>query len=118
MKDVADDDLILDIGPNTAAHYAQLMQQAQTILWNGPVGVFEFPQFANGTKTIGNAIANSQAFSLAGGGDTIAAIDELGIADKISYVSTGGGAFLAFLEGKQLPGVAILAQRAGDKQTI
>lgn len=91
---------------------------AKTILWNGPLGVFEFPQFAQGTKEIAQAIAKSDAFSLAGGGDTLAAIDEFGVHKDISYVSTGGGAFLAFLEGKQLPGVAILEQRAFDKETI
>jgi phosphoglycerate kinase len=112
VKDVAADDLILDIGPETIAHYAALLQNAQTILWNGPLGVFEFPQFSKGTKEIALAIAKSSAFSLAGGGDTLAAIEEFGVEKDISYVSTGGGAFLAFLEGKQLPGVAILEQRA------
>ncbi len=102
------DDLILDIGPETAAHYAHLLKSAQTIVWNGPVGVFEIEQFAHGTQTIAYAIAGSDAFSIAGGGDTLAAIDKYGINDQISYMSTGGGAFLEFLEGKELPAVAIL----------
>jgi phosphoglycerate kinase len=112
IKDVAADDLILDIGPQTAAHYAQLLQTAGTILWNGPVGVFEFPAFAAGTQTIAHAIAKSSAFSIAGGGDTLAAIDKYAIADKVSYISTGGGAFLEFVEGKELPAIKILQERA------
>jgi len=112
VEDVAGDDMIFDIGPETAARYAQLMQSAGTIVWNGPVGVFEFDQFGQGTKVLGHAIADSSAFSIAGGGDTLAAVDKYGIADKISYISTGGGAFLEFLEGKKLPAVAILEQRA------
>ncbi len=109
---VADDDLILDIGKQSALAIAHLLKNAGTIVWNGPVGVFEFEQFAEGTRTIANAIAQSKAFSLAGGGDTIAAIAKFGITDKISYISTGGGAFLEFLEGKMLPAIEILEQRA------
>jgi len=113
--EVADDDMIFDIGPQSAQHIAGILQQAGTILWNGPVGVFEFDQFAAGTRTISLAIADSPAFSLAGGGDTLAAIDKFGIADKVSYISTGGGAFLEYVEGKILPAVAILEQCAGRK---
>ena len=112
VKDVADDDMILDIGPKTAAQLAQQIAQAGTIVWNGPVGVFEFDQFGEGTKTLAMAIANSKAFSIAGGGDTLAAIAKYKIADKVGYISTGGGAFLEFLEGKTLPAVDILMQRA------
>jgi phosphoglycerate kinase len=112
VEDVADDDMIFDIGPETAARFADMMQSAGTIVWNGPVGVFEFDQFGEGTKTLGMAIAASAAFSIAGGGDTLAAVDKYGIADKISYISTGGGAFLEFLEGKKLPAVAMLEERA------
>lgn len=112
VDEVADDDLILDIGPETAAQYAQLLQSAGTIVWNGPVGVFEIDQFAEGTKILSQAIADSPAFSIAGGGDTLAAIDKFGINDKVSYTSTGGGAFLEFLEGKELPAVALLKQRS------
>ncbi len=108
VADIEADDLILDIGPETAAHYAHLLKSAQTIVWNGPVGVFEIEQFAHGTQTLAYAIAGSDAFSIAGGGDTLAAIDKYGINDQISYMSTGGGAFLEFLEGKELPAVAIL----------
>ncbi len=110
--DVADDDMIFDIGPESAKQLAEIMKNAGTIVWNGPVGVFEFDQFAGGTKTLGKAIAESDAFSIAGGGDTLAAVDKYGIEDKISYISTGGGAFLEFLEGKTLPAVEILEQRA------
>ncbi|MBG4994502.1 phosphoglycerate kinase [Pseudomonas aeruginosa] len=109
---VADDDMILDIGPQTAAQFAELLKTSKTILWNGPVGVFEFDQFGEGTRTLANAIADSAAFSIAGGGDTLAAIDKYGIAERISYISTGGGAFLEFVEGKVLPAVEILEQRA------
>jgi phosphoglycerate kinase len=112
VEDVADDDMIFDIGPETAARFAEMMQQAGTIVWNGPVGVFEFDQFGEGTKILGNAIADSNAFSIAGGGDTLAAVDKYGIGERISYISTGGGAFLEFLEGKKLPAVAILEARA------
>jgi phosphoglycerate kinase len=112
---VAADDLILDIGPQTAQTLAQSLERAGTIVWNGPVGVFEFEQFGNGTKTLAKAIAASRAFSLAGGGDTLAAIAKYGVANDISYISTGGGAFLEFLEGKTLPAIAILEQRAADK---
>ena len=112
--DVADDDMIFDIGPRAAAEIAQILAGAGTILWNGPVGVFEFEQFAGGTQALSRAIADSPAFSLAGGGDTLAAIDKFGIADKVSYISTGGGAFLEYVEGKTLPAVAILEQRAAD----
>nr|WP_136250357.1 phosphoglycerate kinase [Ningiella ruwaisensis] len=108
VEDVADDDMIFDIGPKTAEYLSDILKKAGTIVWNGPVGVFEFDQFGEGTKAIGEAIAQSEAFSIAGGGDTLAAVDKYGIADKISYISTGGGAFLEFLEGKELPAVAIL----------
>jgi phosphoglycerate kinase len=110
---VADDDMIMDIGPQAAAEVAEVLRQAGTILWNGPVGVFEFDQFATGTRVVARAIADSPAFSLAGGGDTLAAIDKFDIADKVSYISTGGGAFLEYVEGKVLPAVAMLEQRAG-----
>jgi phosphoglycerate kinase len=113
--EVKPDDMILDIGPRTAQALAGLLGGAGTILWNGPVGVFEFDQFSAGTRTIANAIANSKAFSIAGGGDTLAAIAKFGIVDKISYISTGGGAFLEFIEGKILPAVAILEQRAAGR---
>jgi phosphoglycerate kinase len=112
IADVADDDMILDIGPKTAAHFADLLKSSKTILWNGPVGVFEFDQFGNGTKVLAHAIAESPAFSIAGGGDTLAAIDKYGVGEKISYISTGGGAFLEFVEGKVLPAVEVLEQRA------
>jgi len=110
---VAADELILDIGPETSARFADIIANAGTIIWNGPVGVFEFDQFGSGTKALAEAIAASDAFSVAGGGDTLAAIDKYGVADKISYISTGGGAFLEFVEGKTLPAVAILEERAG-----
>ena len=109
---VADDDLILDIGPQTAQRLAGILQQAGTIVWNGPVGVFEFDAFSHGTEVLAKAIAESPAFSIAGGGDTLAAIAKYGITDKVGYISTGGGAFLEFLEGKSLPAVAILEARA------
>lgn len=112
--EVEDDDLILDIGPKTARQLADILRSAGTIVWNGPVGVFEFPAFASGTRTLANAIADSNAFSIAGGGDTLAAIAKFGIADKVGYISTGGGAFLEFLEGKKLPAVAVLEQRAAE----
>jgi phosphoglycerate kinase len=111
---VADDDLILDIGPETARTIAGMLAKAGTVVWNGPVGVFEFDQFGEGTKTLARSIAGSGAFSLAGGGDTLAAIAKYGIADKLSYISTGGGAFLEFLEGKKLPAIEVLEQRAGQ----
>jgi phosphoglycerate kinase len=112
VADVADDDMIFDLGPDSSAQLADILKNAKTILWNGPVGVFEFDQFAEGTKVIANAIAQSDAFSIAGGGDTLAAIDKFGIKDKVSYISTGGGAFLEFVEGKTLPAVAMLEERA------
>lgn len=111
---VAEDDMIFDIGPVASAGIADILQQAGTILWNGPVGVFEFDQFADGTEALSRAIADSDAFSLAGGGDTLAAIDKFGIGDKVSYISTGGGAFLEYVEGKPLPAVTVLADRAAD----
>ena len=111
VEDVADDDMILDVGPETQASYHGMMAAAKTILWNGPVGVFEFPQFEGGTRALSMAIAASHGFSLAGGGDTLAAIDQFGIADQISYISTGGGAFLEFVEGKELPAVQMLKSR-------
>ncbi|MGG4604718.1 phosphoglycerate kinase [Paenalcaligenes sp. Me131] len=112
--DVADDDLILDIGPETAQQLAGILRNAGTIVWNGPVGVFEFPNFAGGTRVLAQAIADSNAFSIAGGGDTLAAIAAFDVADKIGYISTGGGAFLEFLEGKSLPAVAVLQERAAE----
>ena len=114
IKDVADDDMILDIGPVSAQQFADLLKSAKTILWNGPVGVFEFDQFGEGTRTLAQAIADSDAFSIAGGGDTLAAIDKYGIGEKVSYISTGGGAFLEFVEGKVLPAVEVLQQRAQE----
>jgi phosphoglycerate kinase len=111
--EVKADDMILDIGPQSAQALAALIGKAGTIVWNGPVGVFEFDQFAGGTKTVALAIAGSKAFSIAGGGDTLAAIAKFGIGDKVSYISTGGGAFLEFLEGRKLPAVEVLEQRAG-----
>ena len=112
VADVAEDDMILDIGPQTAANFAELLKTAKTVLWNGPVGVFEFDQFAGGTQVLAEAIAASDAFSIAGGGDTLAAIDKFGVAEQISYISTGGGAFLEFVEGKVLPAVEMLEQNS------
>ncbi|HFC53473.1 MAG TPA: phosphoglycerate kinase [Gammaproteobacteria bacterium] len=112
VDEVADDDMIFDIGPETAQRLAEILKGAGTIVWNGPVGVFEFDQFGEGTRAIAMAIAESPAFSIAGGGDTLAAVAKYDIADRVSYISTGGGAFLEFLEGKKLPAVAILEQRA------
>lgn len=112
--DVEEDDLILDIGPETAQQLAGILRKAGTIVWNGPVGVFEFPNFAGGTRVLAQAIADSDAFSIAGGGDTLAAIAAFDVADKIGYISTGGGAFLEFLEGKSLPAVAVLQERAAE----
>jgi phosphoglycerate kinase len=110
--DVADDDMILDIGPETSAKLAAQLKQAGTIVWNGPVGVFEFAAFENGTKVIAQAIAESSAFSIAGGGDTLAAIAKYGIEEQVGYISTSGGAFLEILEGKTLPALEILTQRS------
>ena len=114
VDDVAEDDMILDIGPVSAQALASMLKDAGTIIWNGPVGVFEFDQFGGGTKTLSLAIAESAGFSIAGGGDTLAAVDKYEIADKVSYISTGGGAFLEFVEGKVLPAVAILEIRAAQ----
>lgn len=114
LKDVADDDMIFDLGPKSMANINEVIKNAKTILWNGPVGVFEFDQFAAGTKSMADAIANSDAFSVAGGGDTINSIQKFGVTDKISYISTGGGAFLEFVEGKKLPAVEILEKRADE----
>lgn len=111
---IASDDMIMDIGPDTTAQYINLLDEAKTIIWNGPVGVFEFPQFAYGTRALAIAIADSDAFSIAGGGDTLAAIDQYDLTNQISYISTGGGAFLEYLEGKKLPAVAILEERAKE----
>lgn len=113
-KDVAEDDLILDIGPQTSAELAEMLKKAGTIVWNGPVGVFEIESFAQGTAAVSHAIADSAGFSIAGGGDTLAAIAKFGITDKVGYISTGGGAFLEFLEGKVLPAVDILQKRAAE----
>ena len=112
VDQVGDDEMILDIGPATAAAYGELIARAGTVLWNGPVGVFEFPAFSAGTEALARAIAASSAFSIAGGGDTLAAIDQFAIADQLGYISTGGGAFLEFVEGKTLPAVAALSARA------
>lgn len=111
IHDIQSDDMILDVGPKTAANYAHIMQDAKTIVWNGPVGVFEFPAFSAGTKALGEAIAHSHAFSIAGGGDTLSAIAQFHLENKISYLSTGGGAFLELMEGKKLPAVEMLIQR-------
>ncbi len=112
VEEVSDDDMILDVGPQTSKMLADILSKARTIVWNGPVGVFEFDQFGEGTKALSMAIAQSSAFSIAGGGDTLAAVDKYGITEQVSYISTGGGAFLEFLEGKTLPAVAILEERA------
>lgn len=112
VEDVADDDMILDVGPKTAHVLAALLKEASTIIWNGPVGVFEFEQFSHGTEELAQSIADSDAFSIAGGGDTLAAIDKFGVTDQVSYISTGGGAFLEFVEGKELPAVKILKDRS------
>lgn len=112
VADVTENDMILDVGPETAKAFAELLTQAKTILWNGPVGVFEVDAFGTGTQTLAQAIADSQAFSIAGGGDTLSAIDKYNVADKIGYISTGGGAFLEFVEGKTLPAVAVLLEKA------
>ena len=114
VNEVADDDMVFDIGPKSAKELANIIKNAGTIVWNGPVGVFEFDQFGEGTKTIAMAIAESNAFSVAGGGDTLAAVDKYDIADKVSYISTGGGSFLEFLEGKKLPVVTMLEERSND----
>ena len=112
LANIANDDMIMDIGPDTVTRYIDILDDAKTIIWNGPVGVFEFPQFAYGTRALAIAIADSDAFTIAGGGDTLAAIDQYDLTDQISYISTGGGAFLEYLEGKTLPAVAILEERA------
>jgi len=109
VNEIVNDDMILDIGPQTAAQFADIIRQAKTIIWNGPVGVFEFPAFSMGTEAVAHAVANSEGFSIAGGGDTLAAIDQFGITAQVSYISTGGGAFLEYVEGKTLPAVAVLA---------
>ena len=112
VEDVGDNDMILDVGPKTAAQFAEMLKASKTILWNGPVGVFEVDKFGHGTEVLSKAIADSSAFSIAGGGDTLAAIDKYGVSDKISYISTGGGAFLEFVEGKKLPAVVALEDAA------
>jgi phosphoglycerate kinase len=114
VNQVGDDEMIMDIGPDTAEQFGEVLKSAGTIIWNGPVGVFEFDQFGEGTQAIAQAIARSKAFSLAGGGDTLAAIEKYGVEEGISYISTGGGAFLEFVEGKTLAAVAVLEQRAAD----
>jgi phosphoglycerate kinase len=113
--EVGPDDMILDIGPRTAAALSAIIAEAGTIVWNGPVGVFEYDQFAGGTKMLAAAIAHSRAFSIAGGGDTLAAIAKFGIEKQVGYISTGGGAFLEFLEGRTLPAVAVLEERAAAR---
>lgn len=114
IGEVTEDDMIFDVGPETSKHFAEILKGAGTIVWNGPVGVFEFDQFGEGTKALSLAIAESPAFSIAGGGDTLAAVAKYGVSDQVSYISTGGGAFLEFLEGKKLPAVAILEERASQ----
>jgi len=111
-REVAEDDMILDIGPESAATIAAIVARAGTVVWNGPLGVYEFDQFGEGTRRVAQAIAESHAYSIAGGGETLAAIAKYGVTDRISYISTGGGAFLEFLEGKTLPAIAVLEQRA------
>jgi phosphoglycerate kinase len=113
IDEVGEEEMILDIGPESARRLAAMLGDAGTVLWNGPLGVFEFDQFGEGTRVVGEAIAAGDAFSIAGGGDTLAAIDKYGLRDGVSYISTGGGAFLEFVEGKTLPAVAVLAERAG-----
>jgi phosphoglycerate kinase len=114
LANIAGDDMIMDVGPDTVAQYIDVLDEAKTIIWNGPVGVFEFPQFSYGTRALAIAIADSDAFSIAGGGETLAAIDQYNLTDQISYISTGGGAFLEYLEGRKLPAVAILEERANE----
>ncbi|HVA56094.1 MAG TPA: phosphoglycerate kinase, partial [Gammaproteobacteria bacterium] len=115
VNEVGADEMILDIGPDTSERYAAILKKAGTIVWNGPVGVFEYDQFGEGTRAVANAVAESSAFSIAGGGDTLAALEKFSVTDRISYISTGGGAFLEFLEGKTLPAVAVLEERAQDR---
>jgi phosphoglycerate kinase len=115
VEEVEDDDMILDIGPATALHFAEIIADMKTIIWNGPVGVFEFEQFSSGTEAVATAIADNAGFSIAGGGETIAAIDKFSITDKVSYISTGGGAFLEYVQGTVLPAVEILEQRAAEQ---
>jgi len=117
VEAVTEDEMIMDIGPDTAERFAAIIAEAGTVVWNGPVGVFEFDQFGEGTRIIAQAIADSDAFSVAGGGDTLAAIEKYDVADGVSYISTGGGAFLEFLEGKTLPAVAMLEERAADRRS-
>jgi phosphoglycerate kinase len=117
VDDVAEDEMILDIGPVTADRYAEILENAGTIVWNGPVGVFEIDQFGEGTRRVAQAVADSPAFSIVGGGDTLAALDKYGLTGQISYISTGGGAFLEYLEGKVLPAVAVLEARAAEAQS-
>jgi phosphoglycerate kinase len=112
VSEVTDDDMIFDVGPKTSRHFTEILKGAGTIVWNGPIGVFEFDQFGEGTKMLARAIAESSAFSIAGGGDTLAAVAKYGVGNQVSYISTGGGAFLEFLEGKKLPAVAVLEKRA------
>ena len=114
VEDILQEEMILDIGPETILQYQAMIKNARTTIWNGPVGVFEFEHFSNGTKAIANAIVDSVAFSLAGGGDTLAALEKYQLQDKFSYISTGGGAFLEFVEGKKLPAIEILERRAHD----
>jgi len=115
VTEVEPDELILDIGPETAVSLSDLVSTMQTVIWNGPMGVFEFDQFANGTAQIAQAVAENPGFSIAGGGETIAAIDKFGVTDSISYISTGGGAFLEYMQGVTLPAVQILEERAANK---
>jgi phosphoglycerate kinase len=114
VADIAAEDMVLDIGPRTADEFAARLAKAGTIVWNGPVGVFEHPEFAAGTRAVAQAVADSSAFSIAGGGDTLAAVEQFGITDRVSYISTGGGAFLEFLEGRKLPALAILEERCAS----
>ncbi len=114
LTEIKSDEMILDVGPESIKRYNEYVQQSATILWNGPLGVFELAPFEQGTRALSHAIANSSAFSVAGGGDTLAAIEKYAIADKISYISTGGGAFLEFVQGKTLPALAVLQERVGE----
>ena len=118
VDEVGTDEMILDIGPVTAREWAKVLNEAKTILWNGPIGVFEYDQFGEGTRVLAEAVAESSAFSLAGGGDTIAALEKYGVASDISYISTGGGAFLEMIEGKKLPGVEILREKQHEFDDI
>ena len=115
LSDIEDDDIIMDIGPETRSHFGVLIREMNTVIWNGPMGVFEFPQFAKGTESIALAVAENGGFSIAGGGETVTAIDHFSVRDKISYISTGGGAFLEYVQGIKLPAVQVLEEKVTDK---